>query len=106
MSFRPSALCAVAPTGHTCSHRSEEHTSELQSLQHLVCRLLLEKQEKLKVRIPDDGNRPQDTTVGRVLFWELIPVRLAWKYVNRVFFKKKRAPPKAARFPVSALMQT
>src|SRR6202789_3180635 len=25
------------------SHRSEEHTSELQSLQHLVCRLLLEK---------------------------------------------------------------
>src|SRR6202789_4603632 len=26
--------------------RSEEHTSELQSLQHLVCRLLLEKKEK------------------------------------------------------------
>src|SRR5258705_9429245 len=24
-------------------HRSEEHTSELQSLRHLVCRLLLEK---------------------------------------------------------------
>src|SRR5947199_1470154 len=28
------------PVGH---HRSEEHTSELQSLRHLVCRLLLEK---------------------------------------------------------------
>src|SRR6202789_4679858 len=27
------------------SSRSEEHTSELQSLQHLVCRLLLEKKE-------------------------------------------------------------
>src|ERR1035438_10815766 len=26
--------------------RSEEHTSELQSLRHLVCRLLLEKKEK------------------------------------------------------------
>src|SRR6202789_4686720 len=26
--------------------RSEEHTSELQSLQHLVCRLLLEKKKK------------------------------------------------------------
>src|SRR5262245_64203418 len=26
--------------------RSEEHTSELQSLRHLVCRLLLEKQKK------------------------------------------------------------
>src|SRR3712207_8918717 len=26
-----------------CSYRSEEHTSELQSRQYLVCRLLLEK---------------------------------------------------------------
>src|SRR5471030_3400336 len=29
-------------------HRSEEHTSELQSLRHLVCRLLLEKKKKTK----------------------------------------------------------
>src|ERR1035441_3415235 len=28
---------------HTKCPRSEEHTSELQSLRHLVCRLLLEK---------------------------------------------------------------
>src|ERR1035441_10620719 len=28
---------------HLCGYRSEEHTSELQSLRHLVCRLLLEK---------------------------------------------------------------
>src|SRR5437899_5411959 len=28
-------------------HRSEEHTSELQSLRHLVCRLLLEKKKKI-----------------------------------------------------------
>src|SRR5262245_63026076 len=28
------------------NHRSEEHTSELQSLRHLVCRLLLEKKKK------------------------------------------------------------
>src|SRR2546422_2595329 len=28
-------------------HRSEEHTSELQSRLHLVCRLLLEKKKKL-----------------------------------------------------------
>src|SRR5258705_9976971 len=27
------------------SYRSEEHTSELQSLRHLVCRLLLEKKK-------------------------------------------------------------
>src|SRR5258706_9926826 len=29
-------------------NRSEEHTSELQSLTNLVCRLLLEKKKKLK----------------------------------------------------------
>src|ERR1035437_11095097 len=28
-------------------HRSEEHTSELQSRQYLVCRLLLEKKKRL-----------------------------------------------------------
>src|SRR5258705_7306251 len=33
--------------------RSEEHTSELQSLRHLVCRLLLEK-KKTRVRKFDD----------------------------------------------------
>src|SRR5436305_11818796 len=30
--------------------RSEEHTSELQSRPHLVCRLLLEKKKKNKIR--------------------------------------------------------
>src|SRR5258705_10071877 len=30
--------------------RSEEHTSELQSLRHLVCRLLLEKKKKARHR--------------------------------------------------------
>src|SRR5262245_64950403 len=35
-----------APSGF---RRSEEHTSELQSLRHLVCRLLLEKKKKQKV---------------------------------------------------------
>src|SRR5262245_63746338 len=33
--------------------RSEEHTSELQSLRHLVCRLLLEKKKKKKKRYQD-----------------------------------------------------
>src|SRR2546425_6352741 len=32
----------------TTSTRSEEHTSELQSLAYLVCRLLLEKKKKKK----------------------------------------------------------
>src|SRR5262245_63342696 len=29
-------------------YRSEEHTSELQSLRHLVCRLLLEKKKRIQ----------------------------------------------------------
>src|SRR6185437_16405931 len=32
-------------------HRSEEHTSELQSLAYLVCRLLLEKKKKHHIRL-------------------------------------------------------
>src|SRR6266498_6071513 len=33
--------------------RSEEHTSELQSRPHLVCRLLLEKKKKQKRNVPE-----------------------------------------------------
>src|SRR2546422_4151952 len=41
--------CAIAALQHGRSllgRRSEEHTSELQSRLHLVCRLLLEKKKK------------------------------------------------------------
>src|SRR3712207_8690395 len=36
--------------------RSEEHTSELQSRQYLVCRLLLEKKKNLKLKTHDTTN--------------------------------------------------
>src|SRR5258706_11394203 len=39
--------------------RSEEHTSELQSLTNLVCRLLLEKKKKqTRTRTPSAARRP------------------------------------------------
>src|SRR5438552_11799160 len=42
------AGCSIVAS-HRRHHRSEEHTSELQSPDHLVCRLLLEKKnEKLR----------------------------------------------------------
>src|SRR5437899_7794991 len=58
----PAGAQRVARTGNVLVHgdeplrrvavdhhgRSEEHTSELQSLRHLVCRLLLEKKKKKK----------------------------------------------------------
>src|SRR5687768_17770252 len=37
---------AASPTRTAPIHRSEEHTSELQSRLHLVCRLLLEKKKQ------------------------------------------------------------
>src|SRR5437899_9556062 len=37
---------------HRSGKRSEEHTSELQSLRHLVCRLLLEKKKTNEQQCP------------------------------------------------------
>src|SRR3712207_9205509 len=37
---------SASPDGRWVMDRSEEHTSELQSRQYLVCRLLLEKKKK------------------------------------------------------------
>src|SRR3712207_7883143 len=43
-------------------HRSEEHTSELQSRQYLVCRLLLEKKKiQEQERYPDSDPDPTNT---------------------------------------------
>src|SRR5690606_40634416 len=41
--FAPAHAVAARCTGHCSTCRSEEHTSELQSRENLVCRLLLEK---------------------------------------------------------------
>src|ERR1039458_5123466 len=57
----------TVPSGDSPGPRSEEHTSELQSLRHLVCRLLLEKKNKIaKQELPtaqgvssDDHVRPR-----------------------------------------------
>src|SRR3712207_8631194 len=38
--------------GVAATRRSEEHTSELQSRQYLVCRLLLEKKKKTNTKLP------------------------------------------------------
>src|SRR2546422_7836679 len=45
-SLRPPRRAASPSTPRGSAMRSEEHTSELQSRLHLVCRLLLEKKKK------------------------------------------------------------
>src|SRR5262245_64802319 len=54
--------------------RSEEHTSELQSLRHLVCRLLLEK-KKIDVTISDVNNKSRKD----VLITQFVGTRLIHK---------------------------
>src|SRR2546425_6112750 len=43
---RAQFVCREPRALFECADRSEEHTSELQSLAYLVCRLLLEKKKK------------------------------------------------------------
>src|SRR5690554_7711422 len=40
-------MALTVPGSNTAEMRSEEHTSELQSRPHLVCRLLLEKKKRI-----------------------------------------------------------
>src|SRR5262245_65081980 len=47
--------------GIVLAERSEEHTSELQSLRHLVCRLLLEKKKRTKVEPYKQRRKNQDS---------------------------------------------
>src|SRR2546422_7958357 len=46
-------VAAVVADRLELDERSEEHTSELQSRLHLVCRLLLEKKKKIKCMYTD-----------------------------------------------------
>src|SRR3712207_6857336 len=59
--WRHSARRASRSTTSSCpgpggpDRRSEEHTSELQSRQYLVCRLLLEKKRHTQLLLDDSG---------------------------------------------------
>src|ERR1035438_1601294 len=81
-----------------CGRRSEEHTSELQSLRHLVCRLLLEKKKKplLDFTVSDFL-----VTITRRLV-EILSSRgvaLAGMRRQKFFFLIKRPPPNFTLFP-------
>src|SRR2546426_8235639 len=56
----PSPATIAKPRSASTMHRSEEHTSELQSPCNLVCRLLLEKKKK---SLPNLESR--DHKIGR-----------------------------------------
>src|SRR2546422_7404743 len=60
-----SSVAITAAAGAGLAGRSEEHTSELQSRLHLVCRLLLEKKKKKKYN--DDTRRDMDYASARCM---------------------------------------
>src|SRR5258707_12053398 len=67
--MRECSLTGTRPlsTSRSVPRRSEEHTSELQSRQYLVCRLLLEKKKKnfeIKSREYQDGTHRGEITSG------------------------------------------
>src|SRR5205823_9993739 len=63
------------------SDRSEEHTSELQSLAYLVCRLLLEKK---KIHLISDRSAATDDE-GLVLDVELLPALEVHDYAQATY---------------------
>src|SRR5215510_2958499 len=110
----PPSQCGVAPAPRRrVQHRSEEHTSELQSRGHLVCRLLLEKKNEgavleEEVKAADDRGRKQGNQqpipwVGEVKEHELPGDRLI--ELARFFFKMTRRPPRSTVFPDATLFQ-
>src|SRR5689334_23995813 len=63
--------------------RSEEHTSELQSQFHLVCRLLLEKKKKKKKQKKNQLKKILKKT-------EIIKLNSKYIYTNLIFSPKQR----------------
>src|ERR1019366_4699442 len=86
--------------------RSEEHTSELQSLTNLVCRLLLEKKPVLHfkivhiTRVDRAGHAEIKLRAGRGA------QRIQYQPSDRcVFFLMIRRPPRFTPFPYAALFR-
>src|SRR4029434_7662891 len=90
-------------------HRSEEHTSELQSHLNLVCRLLLEKKKKLRTDKPRVSSTPLSCCdsvcrcccrIGATQVDTALCVASALVWCSTFFFFfKDRAPPGVSLFP-------
>src|SRR6266487_175591 len=79
--------------------RSEEHTSELQSPVHLVCRLLLEKKKMEKF----NANNLNAIFVKSGMYINGVPVLM---YSHYIFFLMIRRPPRSTLFPYTTLFRS
>src|SRR5215475_3068967 len=89
----------------TTSTRSEEHTSELQSREHLVCRLLLEKKNNLPGPAPPSFRRHVLLRRGGLAVRPLLPGDGASEVVGLLFFLMIRRPPRSTLFPYTTLFR-
>src|SRR3954449_8991525 len=81
------------------SHRSEEHTSELQSHSHLVCRLLLEKKNDSRSSYPSTASR---CAISRSRSMS----RRSAARLSLSFFLIIRRPPRSTLFPYTTLFRS
>src|ERR1039458_1709009 len=106
----------MVPPSIVTLYRSEEHTSELQSLRHLVCRLLLEK--KNGGPAPDAGGQ-RAALFGRLHLCGLLgdmcfachhrhawPLRTPAASAAVRFFLMIRRPPRSTLFPYTTLFRS
>src|SRR3954464_7034568 len=88
----------------TCALRSEEHTSELQSHDNLVCRLLLEKKiEANDVDVDDQNDHPHDVKADSEAAAGVADMDHA-AFV--FFFLMIRRPPRSTLFPYTTLFRS
>src|SRR3989339_450781 len=94
--------------GQTCALRSEEHTSELQSLTNLVCRLLLEKQIGGIIMNPSDGAIYSISANPDFDLNDFKSVDSPSVYRNPFvdFFLMIRRPPRSTLFPYTTLFRS
>src|SRR6476620_1013238 len=95
------------PLGRVDS-RSEEHTSELQSRQYLVCRLLLENKKKFawSLRL----NNKAEVLIGATPAANSPHVEERQRALMRAarmifFFLRQRRPPRSTLFPYTTLFR-
>src|SRR5437016_5483507 len=80
--------------------RSEEHTSELQSLTNLVCRLLLEKKKKKKTHKHHHKQRNTSFNIFVALY------HCPYSSLLFFFFLMIRRPPRSTLFPYTTLFRS
>src|SRR6266511_3249115 len=97
--------------------RSEEHTSELQSRENLVCRLLLEKKNETAERTGLMGEKIDGEYEQRQSPADIDPIQLLRPVLradvvcllavaaDQLFFLIKRRPPRSTLFPYTTLFR-